>query len=71
MNNLTQIKTTILGFLFLMIGIDYEFTKIIIEVEPPTNSLYFICSVVGGLGLLFAPDDIIQGIRNLIKKKTE
>lgn len=69
MKNLKEIKTTIIGLLALLIAIDYEFTRWVINVTP-TNHLYFVGCVVVGFGFLFMPDDIIGAIRSIIKKKT-
>jgi hypothetical protein len=69
-NNIFQIKTTLVGLIFLLIAIDYEFTNFAIETEEK-NGFYFMASIIIGLGFLFAPDDLIGGIKSLIKKKTE
>ena len=70
MKNLTELKTTFVGLIFLLTAFDYELTKFVIEVEDP-KELYFIGGIVIGIGLLLAPDSIIEGLKNLVSKKTK
>lgn len=70
MKNLTDIKTTIVGCLFLLLSFDYELTGFIVKVDDP-KELYFVGGLIIGLALLFAPDDLIGGIKSLIKKKSQ
>lgn len=70
MKNLKEIKTTLIGCIFLLASFDYELTKFVIEVDDP-RELYFVGGLVIGLALLLAPDSIITGLGNIVKKKTE
>jgi hypothetical protein len=69
MKNLFALKTTLVGLIFLLLAFDYELTGYIVKVEDP-KELYFVGGLVIGLALLFAPDDLIGGIKSLIKKKS-
>ena len=70
MKNLMALKTTFVGLIFLLLAFDYELTGYIVKAEQP-NQLYFVGGLVIGLALLFAPDDLIGGIKSLIKKKSQ
>lgn len=70
MKNLTELKTTFVGLIFLLVAFDYELTKLVVKVEDP-KELYFIGGIIIGIGLLLAPDSIIQGIKDLVSKKTK
>ena len=70
MKNLKELKTTFVGILFLLVAFDYELTKLVVKVEDP-KELYFIGGIIIGVGLLLAPDSIIQGIKDLVSKKTK
>ena len=70
MKNLKELKTTFVGALFLLVAFDYELTKLVVKVEDP-KELYFIGGIIIGVGLLLAPDSIIQGIKDLVSKKTK
>ncbi len=70
MKNLFQLKTSIVGLLFLVLALDYELTGYLVKVDDP-KEMYFVGGLVIGLALLFAPDDLIGGLKSLIKKKSE
>jgi uncharacterized membrane protein len=70
MKNLKELKTTFVGILFLLVAFDYELTKLVVKVEDP-KELYFIGGIIIGVGLLLAPDSIIEGLKNLVSKKTK
>jgi hypothetical protein len=69
MKNLFALKTTLVGLIFLLLAFDYELTGYLVKVDDP-KELYFVGGLVIGLALLFAPDDLIGGIKSLIKKKS-
>jgi len=54
-------KTTLLGFLLLVADLYYI-------TEKNGEALIFFGLLVVSFGLFFAPDDLIKGIKNLIKK---
>ena len=54
-------KTTLLGFILLVADLYYV-------TEKNGDALIFFGLLVVSLGLFFAPDDLINGVKNLIKK---
>jgi hypothetical protein len=58
------IGTTLLGF-FLLIGNFYYLT------ERDGNATIFFGLLLVSLGLFFAPDDLVKGIKALIKRNQD
>ena len=58
------ITTTILGF-FLLIANFYYLT------ERDGNATIFFGLLLVSFGLFFAPDELIKGVKNLIKKNQD
>lgn len=54
-------KTTLLGFLLLVADLYYV-------TEKNGEALIFFGLLIVSFGLFFAPDDLIKGVKNLIKK---
>lgn len=54
-------KTTLLGFILLVSDLYYI-------TEKNGEALIFFGLLIVSFGLFFAPDDIIKGVKNLIKK---
>ena len=54
-------KTTLLGFILLVADLYYV-------TEKNGEALIFFGLLVVSFGLFFAPDDLIKGVKNLIKK---
>jgi hypothetical protein len=57
-------KTTLIGFILLLVDLYYL-------IEKNGSALIFFGLLVVSLGLFFAPDDLIKGIKNLIKKNQD
>lgn len=57
-------KTTLVGFILLLVDLYYL-------IEKNGSALIFFGLLVVSLGLFFAPDDLIKGIKNLIKKNQD
>jgi hypothetical protein len=57
-------KTTLIGFILLLVDLYYL-------TEKNGSALIFFGLLVVSLGLFFAPDDLIKGIKNLIKKNQD
>lgn len=70
MNNLKEIKTTIVGFLLILLTIAY-FAIPYISVRElwEVNNLYSVVGFGVGVGLLLAPDRLIDFIFGWLKKK--
>jgi hypothetical protein len=58
------VTTTILGF-FLLIGNFYYLT------EKDGDAMIFFGTLLISLALFFAPDDLVKGIKALIKKNQD
>lgn len=64
-NNFAQgWKTSLLGFILLLADLYYL-------TEKDGKPLIFFGILLISLGLFFAPDDLIKGIKNLIKKNQD
>lgn len=57
-------KTTLVGFILLLVDLYYL-------IEKNGSAMIFFGLLVVSLGLFFAPDDLIKGIKNLIKKNQD
>lgn len=57
-------KTTLVGFILLFVDLYYL-------IEKNGSAMIFFGLLVVSLGLFFAPDDLIKGIKNLIKKNQD
>jgi choline-glycine betaine transporter len=58
-------KTTILGLLIIGAGITYIF------IVQDSKVFQFAILLIVGIGFLFAPDTIIDGLRSLIKNNKD
>lgn len=57
-------KTTLIGLILLLVDIYYL-------TEKNGSALIFFGLLVVSFGLFFAPDDLIKGVKNLIKKNQD
>jgi hypothetical protein len=57
-------KTTLLGFILLVADLYYI-------TEKNGEALIFFGLLIVSFGLFFAPDDLIKGVKNLIKKNQD
>lgn len=58
-------KTTVLGLLIIAAGIAYIF------VVQDSKVFQFAILLIVGIGFLFAPDSIIDGLRSIIKNNKD
>ena len=58
-------KTTVLGLLIIVAGIAYIF------IVQDSKVFQFSILLVVGIGFLFAPDTIIDGLRSIIKNNKD
>jgi uncharacterized protein YybS (DUF2232 family) len=58
-------KTTVLGLLIIAAGIAYIF------VVQDSKVFQFAILLIVGIGFLFAPDTIIDGLRSIIKNNKD
>jgi type IV secretory pathway VirB2 component (pilin) len=58
-------KTTVLGLLIMAAGIAYIF------VVQDSKVFQFAILLIVGIGFLFAPDTIVDGLRSLIKNNKD
>lgn len=58
-------KTTVLGVLIIAAGIAYIF------IVQDSKVFQFSILLVVGIGFLFAPDSIIEGLRSIIKSNKD
>jgi len=58
-------KTTVLGLLIMAAGIAYIF------VVQDSKVFQFAFLLIVGIGFLFAPDTIVDGLRSLIKNNKD
>ena len=69
LNNMKNIvagwKTTVLGLLIIAAGIAYIF------VVQDSKVFQFAILLIVGIGFLFAPDTIIDGLRSIIKNNKD
>ena len=72
MNNLKEIKTTILGAIFIKLSLVYMVYPYFSSRELwEVNNLYFVGGLVAGVLLLLAPDRFLDFLFGWIKKKSE
>jgi len=57
-------KTTLIGLILLLVDIYYL-------IEKNGSAMIFFGLLVVSFGLFFAPDDLIKGVKNLIKKNQD
>ena len=57
-------KTTLIGLILLLVDIYYL-------TEKNGSAMIFFGLLVVSFGLFFAPDDLIKGVKNLIKKNQD
>lgn len=72
MNNLKEIKTTILGSLLIIFGVMYFAMPYFSERELwQVNNLYLGSLFIGGILLLLAPDRMLDFAFGWLKKKAD
>lgn len=64
-NNLKSWKTTLVGIVLIGIAIAYLFVK------DEINVTIFIINLILGIGLLFTPDSILDGLKSFIKSNKD